>query len=251
MNQLHAQPSPLTGRLVLILAAIAQIAGSSLPRVFAWGVDVGERSRALDTAIIPPGWAFAIWGVIFAWSLAFGVYALTPAGGRSEAVRRALLPASVAYLANAAWALYVPIGDIDIISEVIILTGLGASLMAVAGAAGARPLGIADTLLVRAPVGLLAGWLTAATAVGASSVMVKYGVAPTLPLLVALLLGASLFAAWTTRRIGGWFYAAAIVWALGAILSRALDAGTVAIAATAAVGIVLTLIGGLFPARVR
>ena len=64
--------------LLLILAALAQIAASAAPRLLGWEDDISSRSQSLPTPIVPPGWAFSIWGLIFLGSLAFAIYATLP-----------------------------------------------------------------------------------------------------------------------------------------------------------------------------
>ncbi len=60
------------------MAAVAQIAGSPLGTALA-GRSVGEVSDATRALITPAGYAFSIWGPIFAGALAWAVYQALPA----------------------------------------------------------------------------------------------------------------------------------------------------------------------------
>ena len=84
----------------VLLAAIAQIAGSPLGAALA-GRSVGEVSDATRALITPAGYAFSIWGPVFALALAWAVYQALP-GQRDRAVHRATgWPLAAAFAGNA------------------------------------------------------------------------------------------------------------------------------------------------------
>ena len=228
-------------QILLPFAAVFQVAGSSLPQIYDWGVNVGERSRALDTAIIPAGWAFSIWGLIFLWSLLFAGYAATRSGDKVALVDRVALPAALAFLANGVWGLYTPLFGLNIGSEIIIVIGL-LSAVSAALIAGRHPMkSVAQNILVAAPLGLLAGWLTAASFVGGSSVLLGLGVDISNPVLLGFLTGATLVAAiiiWSGASLA---YSAALLWALSAIIEKNLDDGNQIILVAAAIALVVIL----------
>ena len=226
----------------LFAAALFQIAGGYLPFIVDLGADIGAKSAAVDTAIIPAGWAFSIWGLIFVWCLYFAVAVLaTPNRAAPVVGGGAALLAALAFFLNGVWELYVPLRDIDAISQIIIAAILAAALLALFAVMRADPLSTAQRLTYKAPLALLAGWLTAATFVGASSVMLNEGLTPTTPVLIALLAGVVFVGGLVIRAGAGWFYAGPIIWALAAIIAKNADGGSSTITVAAALGVVVIL----------
>lgn len=234
-------PADTRRQFLLLAASIFQIVGSSLPFIFDWGIDVGERSRALDTAIVPAGWAFSIWSVIFAWSIIFALYTLAPKISASPLARHVSYPITATFIANGVWSLYVPFNNIDWISLIIISTGLFFALTALFSAGKPSALTGPEKFIIRAPIALVAGWLTAATFVGTSSILILAGIKVDLPILLGLLGTATLLAAFVTRQVGGWIYLAPILWALIAIIDKNNNAGdqSILVAAVSAISVLI------------
>lgn len=207
-------------RFVLPFAALFQIAGSAAPQVFGWGMSIGEQSRLLDTAIVPAGWAFSIWGPIFLWSIAFAMYAATRPVGKLSVANKVTWPAIGAFMMNGVWALYTPFLGLNLGSEFIIVIGLICALLAAVIAGRTSSKSLADRLLVAAPMGLLAGWLTAASFVGGSSVLLGLGVAMTDVLLLTILTSVSSFAVLIILLRPSITYSLSIIWALAAIIAK-------------------------------
>ncbi len=227
---------------VVLLGAVAQIAGSPLGSALA-GRSVGEVSDATRSLITPAGYAFTIWGPVFAGSLAWAVYQALP-GQRDRAVHRATgWPLAAAFVGNAVWELVFPLlGDrVPVLPAVLLL-----AIVAAAATAWARlqamPLTGLPRLLPAAVTGLLLGWVTLAAAVQVGSAGVALGApargtAAQVWAVVALgavaVLGTALVG---VARVAAGPFALAVVWGLVAV---AVDGGpgvvTVAAAGAAAV----------------
>ncbi|TNC73452.1 TspO/MBR family protein [Rubellimicrobium roseum] len=166
-----------------------------------------------DPPIQPAGWAFAIWGVIYLGlvaSAAFGLWrrAEDPDWDRVRGPLLASLVLGTPWLwvaqQSAEWAtvLIVP----------MTLTAIAALLRTPDR----------DTLLLRTPVGLYAGWLTAATFVSLAALGAGYGVLTDalgwafLGLPLALVVALAVL--WQRPR--AWAFAAAFAWALFGIAAK-------------------------------
>ncbi len=236
-------------KVLLPLAAVFQIAGSSLPMIFGWGETVSERSNALSTAIVPAGWAFSIWGVIFLWSLIFAGFAATRSTDKAGLAEKVAWPAIGAYTANGVWGLYTPMFGLDIWSEVIIVTGLFCAVTAALIAGRASTKTKAEIFLISMPVALLAGWLSAAAFVGGSSVFLGLGVAMTLPVLLGILAAATIFASAVYFAGPSRIYLLPVIWGLSAIITKNLDGGEMMIVYGAGAAIAILVLLGVMPRR--
>ena len=229
-------------QIFLPVAALFQVAGSSLPQIYGWGVSIGERSRALDTAIIPAGWAFSIWGIIFLWAILFALFSASRSENNATLVDRVAWPAIGAFTMNGIWGLYVPFFGLNLVSELIIVIGLICAIAAalIAGRFSAKT--FANQFFVAAPLGLLAGWLTMASFVGASSIMVGLGIEMTNTVLLLIVTVAAGFAGFVAFLRPSPAYLFAVVWALAAIISKNVSSGNQMVLLTAAAATLLLLL---------
>jgi hypothetical protein len=210
-------PSPDrdTARLWAILTLAAALAFVG----FSWAAPAFRGYTAaqlplFDAAppIQPAGWAFAIWGVIYAWLVASAGFGLLKRAESPDwAGHRAPLTASMAL--GAGW-LWVAVAD-AVLATVMIWAMLALALRALARAPRRDP------WLGRVPIGLYAGWLTAASCVSLGVTLAGFGLLPSGRVAaLALIPVAALIAAavvWRQAPAGG--YAAAAIWALGGIVA--------------------------------
>lgn len=206
-------------RAWLILGLTLAFAASSLLSDFG-GYDAGQLPVPLaDPPMQPAGWAFAIWGPIYLWLAASAAYGLLRRAEDPwwDATR---LPLGVSLLVGVPW--------LSVAEGPSAAAPLWATVMIVAMWAGAVSALLraperdaADVWLLRAPVGLYAGWLTAATAVSFGLVGAGWGVwmgpfgwtAATL--LLALAVALSVMRA---RPLPA--YGAAVAWAFAGLAAR-------------------------------
>ena len=73
--------------LAVMALAVIQIVVAGLGGSGATGEDVGTVARSYPTPVLPAGWTFAIWGLIYLAFLGYAVYQLLPAQ-RTRAVHR-------------------------------------------------------------------------------------------------------------------------------------------------------------------
>lgn len=168
----------------------------------------------VDPPIQPAGWAFSIWGVIYLWLIASAGYGL---------LRRAEDPGwdhtrwpLIASLAiGAAW---IPTAVASPLWATVLIWAMwvGAILALLRTPA-------TDTWWLRVPLGLYAGWLTAASCVATAILATGYGATPVLTIHAAFLLLGLALASLVLRRLPSPGYAAAVIWALSGILVANLD----------------------------
>lgn len=235
-------------RLANVFGAVFQVAAGPIGGLLA-GVSVGEVSRQNPTPVVPAGYAFSIWGPIFALCLAYAVWQALPG------VR---LPGGIgwftagAFLLNGVWEVVFPL-RLFLPAQVVLV---GSLLCAGAAYVGLRGIeGRAGRWLAGLPVGLLFGWLAAATFVGLATTLAGLGATPGAVAGSALLLAAGVVvaAAAGLRRVpvqGRAACGAAGLWAFAAVIvGQQGSPAVVAAAALAAVLVAAALAAGLRPRR--
>jgi hypothetical protein len=201
----------------------------------------------------PEGYAFAIWGLIFAWSVALAFWQLQRGQRRNAALAESWPLIAAAWFFNTAWELYVPRFDLDWISLVIIVLGFlaaaGASLRLTAVAARSS----AERWLLRYPVLLLAGWLSVAVFANLAATLTLYGLGGEAAVRdSAIIVVAGVTAGALAARLRGALpYLLAAAWGLAAVVVANLTGGS-ALAATAAVAaLAMTALGAVLGWRRR
>lgn len=223
---------------ILILLLTVAFALSPLASDRFSGFTAGQFPVMLeDWPIEPGGWAFSIWGVIYAWLIASAVFGLLRR--RAAPDWAAMRPALAVSLGVGTFWIAAANASPPLATVMIVVMLIGA-VMALVQA------GPSDRVWLRWPLGLYAGWLTAATGVAAGVLLGGYGVtdATTAALIVlpfvlvmALVVGARCADAPT--------YHAAVAWALLGIAVDNAASGPRSVAGLALFGIALVLAGPL------
>ncbi|MFC3168751.1 tryptophan-rich sensory protein [Paracoccus fontiphilus] len=184
-----------------------------------------------DPPIQPAGWAFSIWGLIYAWLVAGSAFGLWKRAAEPDwqPMRPALL---VSLALGAFWietAHRTPIG-----ATVLIVAMLVPALLAFLRA------GRKDAVWQVRPVALYAGWLTAATGASFGMVLGGYGLMSEQAAAILGLAGVTAAALLVQgRRPAEWAYPAGVVWALAGIVAANLSPVNVPVAALAVLAALL------------
>jgi len=166
-----------------------------------------------DPPVQPARYAFSIWGVIYLALLAGASYGLfkraTDPGW--DAARWPLI-ASLAV--GAAW---IPVANQSVFGATILIW-----VMLVTAVLALRAAGREDRLLLRSPIALYAGWLTAAGSVSLGLVLAGYGwLGATTAALVCIALALAIAVVVQIARSDSPEYSMAVIWALiGVIVSN-------------------------------
>jgi hypothetical protein len=210
--------------LNLVLPLLQPVVGALAP-VFGIGMTMGQMSAASETPVTPAAYAFSIWGVIFALSIAWGIWQALPAGGRGGvAARRLGWPLAGAFACANLWMLLAMFTGNGWHLVVVMLLLLACVLAAFFIARTEPRTGWADDWIIHPLTGLFAGWVSAAlfaNIAGAallSGAIANDGMGGSLAAVLILLAAAGLALAvlWIAR--GAPWYAGAFAWALLGIL---------------------------------
>ena len=192
----------------------------------------------VDPPIQPAGYAFAIWGLIYAWLIVSAVYGVWKRRDADD-WHRARLPLIVSLAVGTPWLAIANASAIWATVTIIIMAVFAIwSLLLAPGR---------DRWLFQAPTAIYAGWLTAASCVSLGSTGAGYGLITDAYgwafIGVALALAASI--AIFLKRRSAPEYLATVIWALvGIVVANGLALPFVSIAAAAGIvilaGIALT-----------
>ncbi len=164
-----------------------------------------------DPPIQPAGWAFSIWLLIYVWLVAGTGFGLLKRA-EDEGWDRTRWPLFASLTLGAAW---IPVANVSPEWATVLIW-----LMLATAAWALIRTPRRDPVWLAAPLGLYAGWLTAASCVATAVLATGYGATPVVPihagfLLLALGLGLGLL----RLRPATPSYAAGLAWALIGILA--------------------------------
>lgn len=213
-------PRQRTRRLIVLAAAVFAVLAGNIQMLAGWGQSPAEFAADGDSTLRVAGYAFAIWGLIYLWLLAYAVYQVLPATGESDILRRLGWPSVAALVGIGLWIIAAA-ADQDAATIVLIVGSalvLIIPLLAMAHDVRTTPARDRDRWLILWPLGLLAGWLTIASAANILTVLTGADALPAfLPptvwalIAVAVVVGAALAVTWRLRLLA---YPLPIVWGL-------------------------------------
>ncbi|MGE0742346.1 MAG: hypothetical protein AB7O98_13475 [Hyphomonadaceae bacterium] len=235
-------PKPIARTLAVLIAAFVAIAAPVLIYAAGFGLSAGEFAADGDETLRAAPYAFSIWSLIYVGLGAYAIYQALPATANGRWLDRLGWPSAIAMLGCGLW-LYASAIDAKWATVAIIAVSAGVLVRAFwrggdVGHASAR-----QTWLVLWPLGLLAGWLTIATALNALTVLTAVGVitAEAAPVWagagIALVLAAGAAVANRTRLLA---YPLPISWGLAAVyMAERSDKPALALAAASAAALLL------------
>ena len=233
-----------------VLFAGTQIAAGYFAAVTGMGESIADRSAAATTPVTPAGYAFAIWGVIFAGCLAYAVYQALPRHREDRFLRRVGWFTAAAFLGNTLWGVECQLYGFTWLTVVIIVGTLAASGLACRELAPVRrALTSTEYWCVFVPVNLLAGWLSVAAFANIAAACQAHGLGSlglsATNFAIVLIAAAGLFGVAVTVRTQGRWYAAAVVWGLIGIMVANQAADNPVVVLTAG-GVAVVVLAGLY-----
>jgi hypothetical protein len=246
-----------------VCLAIAQPVVAALSQFEITGPSIGEISNRYPTYVVPAGYAFTIWNLIFALSLGYAVWQALPGQRQNPLLRRVGWLTASAMGATSAWMLVFQRSLFAL--SVAIMLWLLASLIRVVARAhrSAETFSRAEAWLVYGTFSVFLGWITVATVANVAQTLTSFGwkglgIDAQTWGIVALLLAGVIASAVTATMRGNAPYALTVIWALIAVavnqFSRATatsstTVGAVAVGMALLVGITLFVSRGRHDAR--
>lgn len=223
--------SDLARQAANVLGALFQVGATFLA-----AAGISEQTGRSTPLIEPALYAFFVWGVIFALSLAYAFYQALPSKRESPLLRRVGWFTAATFFCIGLWSVSVPFG---LLLFALAMLSVSFVCLLVAYLRLARSergvVGPADRWLVAPIIGIFLGWMTAANAVSLDSEAVRFGLVEggstgeaVLGAILLLLGGLSTAAVVSAGKRGprqGYLaYAATVLWALVAIVANQYDA---------------------------
>ena len=231
------------------MAAVAQVVSSPVTeRVLGPDAATGTVSDGLRSPVTPAGYAFAIWGLIYAACLGLAVYQLLPAQRDRAVHRRTGWWLVAAFAASTGWVPVFGTGTIWLSQLVILALVACLSVAATRATRSGRAEGAAEEVLLRLPVMLYLGWATLAGAANFGATFRSLGMPErawwvTAVSLVLLLLAGAVAVVVVARLTAVAGFVLSACWALVAV-AVATDSATVRVGAVVVAVLVLALLLG-------
>ncbi len=206
------------------------------------GVSPDVISDKYPTPITPAGYAFSIWSLIYVGIIAFSIYQLLPANAARFRNIRSLYILTCAL--NCAW---IYMWHSDQIAICFVLIFLLAAVLFLINRKLRKTDGMGEYWFAKAPFGIYFGWVTAATLVNFSILLVHLNVQISPTAWTSIAVGLILFAAGLgviiRIRLVNYLYPLAVAWALTAIGVK--QSGQTLIVVATAIGTIACLIATL------
>ena len=219
---------------VALLAPLSQ-------SLLGWGLTASEFSSQGDSTLRVAGYAFSIWGVIYALLIAYAVRAAL--GARPDLRRLTDWPVAAASLGCGVWIICAGL-NLRWLTVAVIVAALVAALLGLFSLSRAGlTLGLKDRLTLLLPISLLAGWLTVASVVNLLTVLtaeqlIGGGQASTLAIAGVATAGLMAIAVLLATRVAS--YVAPVAWGLvGVWVAEAAGKPTVGVAALIGAGVLI------------
>ena len=93
-------------KILVLLVSVAQVAAAAFLSIGTFE----DSARDLPVLIQPAGWAFSIWGLIYALAIVYGVYQIIPKYD-NKTLQATRLPALIGFLGSIVWLYFAGMSD--------------------------------------------------------------------------------------------------------------------------------------------
>ena len=243
------------GQIIVAVATVATIVVNALASTLPLnGQTTGEISDRYPVLVVPAGYVFSIWGLIYLALVAFSIYQALPAQ-RENARLWSMGPVYVvSCVANVAWLVlwHYEVLPWTMLAMALLLVCL--ILIYLLAGIGRAQVSRAEKWLAHIPFSIYLGWITVATIANASTLLYDlgwtgWGLAPATWAVIILVVAAAIASAvgLARRDIA---YTLVIVWAFAGIGVKHIDTYPVAYVAYAlALLVIIALLLGFRRAR--
>ena len=169
-------------RKPLVIASVAFAIGApALQALAGLGLSASEFASQGDSTLRAAGYAFSIWTLIYAGLIAYAVWQALPRNNDDPLLRRLAAPSIVAIAGCGLWICASALNWRWASVAIIVASATTLSLGLIRAAASGPAARWSDRLFVWWPLGLLAGWLTVASAINIVTVLTAEGLITDLP----------------------------------------------------------------------
>jgi benzodiazapine receptor len=236
-------------QVVNVLAVIAVIVVNGLANALPLnGQTQGEISDRFDVFFVPAGYAFSIWGLIYAGLIAFAVYQALPTQRENARLRRVGYLFALSCVANITWLFlwHYELFLLTLVAMLALLLLLIAIYLRLD--IGRAQVGGVERWLVDVPFSVYLGWITVATIANVTVVLDYlgwngWGISPQVWTVIMLFAGLVIATAMSLTR-GDVAYSLVLIWAYAGIAVKHQDTPVVAITAwvtAALIGLMLVI----------
>lgn len=235
-------------RLLVLLLSLAMPLVAWFSQRGAFGPDQGTVSDRYPTLLVAAGYAFSIWGLIFALDVAYGLWQATGERRRDATLARIAPAAAAGFALTAVWMPLFSMGWFWLCVLVIFAALACTAWCAFVLSRDAMPVP-RQRLWAWLPLSLHAGWLSLAAFLNLAQTIVAYRLLPTAGMLgwslVLFALAALVLLVLNQRMRGNFAYVAAALWGLAAVVVEQSQAPLpgAQVAAGVALAVAVVLVG--------
>jgi hypothetical protein len=228
-------------KLTVLVAAFAQVAAATFLNIGAFE----NTDRALQVFIQPAGWAFSIWGLIYALSIMYGVYQIIPKND-NKILRATRLPALIGFVSSIAWLYFAGMTDWTIWLTIPILFVMAGAFTYVVNTpdSGAKTQTLLSKkfLLPYAAWTGVASWLNIQALLNDQLVITNEGINLVTNTVLFVCIAAFTLFYFKKSGYSAW-YGGVLVWAAVGVIAANLDGGSVLFVGLA--GLLIVAVVGL------
>lgn len=203
--------------LAVIGAAVIAIGTPIAQFSAAFGLSASQFSSTGDSTLRAAGYAFAIWGLIYLGLALYALYQAIAPRAASQLLQRFGWPSAIAMVGCGAWLLAAAANWPWVTVAIIVISALALIIPLLSGRVISS---VWNIVFIVAPLGMLAGWLTIASALNTLTVLTAQGYIThdAAPLWAAYGVAAVIALAFIVfLRARTVFYLAPIIWGLGGV----------------------------------
>ena len=177
-NSQSSSAQDLWRQIITALAIATAFVVNVISNIFpAGGVNIGQISNTVfkDVLIIPAGYAFAIWGLIYLGLFAFGIYQLLPSNREDEDLRQTGYLLAIASVAQCVWVylfLY-RLFALSVVAMLLILLPLITIYLRLG--VGKKTVNRSKKWCIHRPISIYLGWISVATIVNVACALYAQG----------------------------------------------------------------------------
>jgi len=242
-------------QVLVLLAVIAVITVNILAVILPLnGLDTGEISDRFVVYLVPAGYVFSIWSLIYLGLIAYGIFQALPSQKENSRLRAIGYVFILSCLANITWLFlwHYEVFNLTLIAMLVLLLTLIAIYLRLD--IGRVQVSQAEKWCVHIPFSIYLGWISVATIANATQWLDYlgwggWGIAPEVWAVVILLAGVLISALMSLRR-ADIAYSLVLIWAFVGIAVKQASVPLVAYSAWIAAGLILViLVIGVYRAR--